>query len=646
MSTWAIPSSTEWAVPGFTEDWELGSGVSGRVVEAINTATGQHVAIKYLNDTLVRDPEFLSDFRATTERLTSLDAPHLATVFDYVEQPGTGAAIVTELIDGISLRKMLHRGPLGTAAALVVFKDSLLGLAAAHSRRVAHRDVKPDNVLIDANGWCTLTDVGLAVKTDKQMPAAGTPEYMAPELWNGSPYLPATDIYAATIMLCESLAGKPPYTGKPEALREGHELTQAPLDPYDPPLRDLIGWGLAKYSDRRPSSARAFAGAVDDRAVAAYGPNWEAEGRAELAERADKLLAVPDAGGGRSVLMARLARRRMMMFASIAAVAVVALLVGGLFYIVKQPVKVKQVSNVSAANVDAAIAVSPPLVTSKCLSPTTFTFTGTITAAQAGTVVYQWVYSSGPPGPVQSLQFNGVGGQPVSSGAFTTSTGGNGWAQLKLLLNPAPKLSSKATYSLICTVSNNNDISMTAKVAPAALSMGACQVPFPTLTATGSITAKNAGPVSYYWAISNGTSYYPVPNATNAGPITINFAQPGTQTVKPMTFPTLVPSSGGVVLVVTKPVPAVSAASQFRVTCPGAANPPPAAAPTVVKTTAKPSASASKSASPSVSPTPTTPSATPTSPSATPTSPTATPTSPTATPTTSSATATGTATTG
>jgi serine/threonine-protein kinase len=588
MSTWAVPSYAEWTVPGYADDRELGHGVSGRVVAAVSEATGQRVAIKYLHDSLVRDPEFLGEFRADAERLISLDAPHAASVFDFAEQPGGGAAVVTELIEGVSLRRMLRRGPLSARAALVVFKDSLLGLAAAHSRRVAHRDVKPDNVLIDANGWCTLTDFGLAVKTDKQMPAAGTPEYMAPELWNGSPNLPATDMYAATVVLCETLTGKPPFTGRLASLRQQHERTSVSLDPYDPPLRDLIAWGMAKYSDRRPPSARVFVNEVDQRGADAYGPNWEDQGRRELAERAARLLASPDQGGGSSARVSRLARRKMLTFVSVAAVAVVALLVGGLLYISKQPVKVQQLSNVAATNVDTTIAVSPALASNKCATPTTFSFTGTVTATEAGPVPYQWVYSTGQTSPVQTLNFTGIGTQAVAKGSVTTTTAGDGWAELKLLLSPAPKLSSQATYSLICSGAHNSDISVTSKIAPAALNFGSCNAPHPTLTATGTITAKNAGYVTFYWQMSNGTK---------TTPVQMQFTKPGTQAVNPLTFATWVPSAGSVVLVVTKPAPAATPPAVFNVTCPKPNYGAPAPSVSAVKTSASPSIS------PSIAPT-------------------------------------------
>ena len=173
------------------------------------------MAIKYFDENLLLgDPKFLRKFRSDAELLMSLDSAHVARIFDFVEEPGRGAAVVTALVEGVSLREMItRRGPLGAEAALVVLKDSLLGLAAAHSLPVTHRDLKPDNVLIDAKGWCTLTDFDIAVKASKRISARGTPPYMAPELWDGASSAPTSDIYAATVTLWESLTGKPPFSG-------------------------------------------------------------------------------------------------------------------------------------------------------------------------------------------------------------------------------------------------------------------------------------------------------------------------------------------------------------------------------------------------------------------------------------------------
>ena len=596
MSTWAIPSYAEWAVPGYTEERLIGHGVSGRVVAAVNDVTGQRVAIKYLNANLVRDNEFLAEFRSVAERLESLNAPHAASVFDFAEQPGESAAVVTEFVDGVSLRTMLaRRGPLGAKAALVVLKDSLLGLAAAHSRRVAHRDVKPDNVLIDATGWCTLTDFGIAVQTDKQMPAPGTPEYMAPELWNGAPNLPASDMYAATVVLCESLTGKLPFSGRSGRLRQQHESAPVQFDQYEPPLRDLIGWGLAKYSDRRPPSAWAFVSELDARAADAYGPYWEEEGRRELAERAEAVIALVandgGAGGGGSARVSRLARRKMLTFLSVVGAAMIVLLAAGAVVLTKKSHDPVPVIPVSATEVSAQISGTPPVVVSKCSAPTTFTFTGSITDLQPGPISYQWQYSSGKLGPVQTLSFATAGQQSVTSGAVTTSTAGDGWAQLKLLLNPGTKTSNQASYSLLCT-SANSDITVSASIAPASLSYSSCSAPHPTLTATGTITSKNAGTVSFYWAMSNGTK---------TTPVQLIFNKAGTQAANPLTFPTWVPSSGDVVLVVTKPAVAASKPAAFKVTCPTPTYASPATSP-AVKTSASPSASKT-SASPTTAPT-------------------------------------------
>ena len=133
MSAWTVPSfADDWSVPGYTAERELGRGASGRVVAAVNNATGQRVAIKYLSPALVRDPEFMWSFRTEAQMLRSLGVPQVVQVYDYLEQPGQGAAIVMELVDGVSLHEMIvRRGATGPEAALVVLKGSLIGLAGA-----------------------------------------------------------------------------------------------------------------------------------------------------------------------------------------------------------------------------------------------------------------------------------------------------------------------------------------------------------------------------------------------------------------------------------------------------------------------------------------------------------------------------------
>jgi len=456
------------------------------------------------------------------------------------------------------------------------------------------------------------------------MPAPGTPEYMAPELWNGAPGIPASDMYAATIVLCESLTGKVPFSGRAGRLRQLHESAPVQLDQYEPPLRDLIGWGLAKYSDRRPPSAWAFVGELDARAADAYGPYWEEQGRRELAERAEAVMAlVADdggAGGGGSARVSRLARRKMLTFLSVVGVALIVLIAAGAVILTKKSHEPIAPVSVSTAEVSAAISSTVPAVVSKCSTPTTFAFTGSITDLQPGPISYQWQYSSGQTGPVQTLNFATAGQQNVTGGSVTTSTAGDGWAQLKILLNPGSKLSNQASYSLLCS-SANSDISVSASIAPSLLNESSCSAPHPTLTATGTITAKNAGTVTFYWAMSNGTK---------TTPVQLIFNKAGTQAANPLTFPTWVPSSGDVVLVVTKPAVAASKPAVFKVTCPT----PTYAAPA---TSAAASPSASKSASPSA--TATSPSATPSTTAPTTTAPTTT-TPTTTTPTTTTPTTT------
>ena len=288
----------EWDVPGYTEVKMLGSGGFGDVVLARHDASGTAVAIKYLRPQLLADPEFTELFRAEAAVLASLDDPNVVRLYEYVESPA-GAAIVMELIDGVSLRDILVRQGATTAeAALVVLQGSLLGLAAAHRRGVVHRDYKPENVLINGAGESKLTDFGIAARAGDSPIPAGTLMYAPPEQFGGSPATPASDVYAATATFYECLTGQPPFTGDTaERLLYQHMSQPVPLEPVPEPLRPLVAAGLAKDPGARPADGTALVAELRAVAGGTYGPDWEERGRSALAAAALLLAALWPTGG-------------------------------------------------------------------------------------------------------------------------------------------------------------------------------------------------------------------------------------------------------------------------------------------------------------------------------------------------------------
>src|SRR5579871_3269538 len=203
----------DWKVPGYTELRRIGSGGFGDVVLARQNSSGSLVAVKYLRRELLDEPEFAEMFRAEARVLASLDDPNVVRLYEYVESPA-GAAIVMELVDGVSVRDILSRqGATTPEAALVVLFGSLLGLAAAHAKGVVHRDYKPANVLIDGQGASKLTDFGIAALAGGRPVPAGTLRYMPPEQFEGAAASPAADVYAATVTFYQCLAGRVPFDG-------------------------------------------------------------------------------------------------------------------------------------------------------------------------------------------------------------------------------------------------------------------------------------------------------------------------------------------------------------------------------------------------------------------------------------------------
>ncbi|MFJ3656829.1 serine/threonine-protein kinase [Streptomyces nigra] len=293
-------STRTWEVPGYTGSLELGSGASGRVVLAVHEETGVPVAVKYLSESLRTRPGFVHEFRAEARLLGGLESPYVTGLYEYVESP-QGAAIVMELVDGVSLRTLLTRqGPLTPEAALVVLKGSLLGLADAHQVGVVHRDYKPENVLVLPDGTSKLVDFGIAVDAGTDGGVAGTPSYMAPEQWTGAPASPAADVYAATATFFECLTGHKPFAGDNIAeLALRHVEAPVPAEEAPEPVRDLVRRGLAKEPEQRPARAAEFVRELEAAAGAGYGPDWEERGRDRLAALVALLpLLLPSARDG------------------------------------------------------------------------------------------------------------------------------------------------------------------------------------------------------------------------------------------------------------------------------------------------------------------------------------------------------------
>jgi serine/threonine-protein kinase len=513
-------------------------------------------------------------------------------VHEFAEQPGEGAAVVTELVAGVSLAEVVRRrGPLSPRAALAAAHSVLLALAAGHAYRIAHRDCQPRNVLVDAAGQVKLGGFGAAVPWRVPLPAAGAPAYLAPERWNGAPAGPASDIYAAAALFFECLAGRPPFTGNLPSLREQHAAAPVPLDGIDPPLRDLIVRGLAKDPARRPRSAGAFAAELESAARAGYGPGWEDQGRQELAGYAAAALPptpagvtgsssrpVVPSGAASRFLGAVRGRRRLLGSVVVAAAALV--VIGG----VAAAVTVRQPGHGTGSasggsprlaavtpSYTAVANVTPPVAAGTCSRVAAFRFSGTLSATTAGTVAYRWVYSAGKPGPEQTVRFTGPGHQAVAGPTVTARTAGTGWAELEVTA-PVKRTSTEASYRRLCGGSSAGGVSVAAAVTPSTRT-ASCAIAPPGFTAAGSIRAAKAERVTYYWARSDGQTS---PLAT------LTFGQAGTLAVTPLTIvPPAASGAGEAVLVVTSPVAVASAPAAYTLTCTAPAASPGRTAPAV-----------------------------------------------------------------
>jgi len=196
---------------------KLGAGGMANVYLAEDQELGRRVAIKILNDRHANDEQFVERFRREAKNAAALSHPNIVSIYDRGEAEGT-YYIAMEFIDGRTLKELIvSRGPAPLTVAVEYARQILSALRFAHRHGIVHRDIKPHNVLVDAEGRVKVTDFGIARAGTSQMTEAGsivgTAQYLSPEQARGTNVDQRSDVYSLGIVLYELLTGTVPFNG-------------------------------------------------------------------------------------------------------------------------------------------------------------------------------------------------------------------------------------------------------------------------------------------------------------------------------------------------------------------------------------------------------------------------------------------------
>jgi hypothetical protein len=249
----------------------IGRGGMGEVYRADDLKLGQPVALKFLPKALADDSVRRERLFAEVRIARQVSHPNICRVYDISELEGRHF-LTMEYIDGEDLASLLKRiGSLHGAKALDVARQLCAGLAAAHDKGVLHRDLKPANVMIDGRGRVRITDFGLAVVAEEEIPegdVSGTPPYMAPEQFAGKGASVRSDIYALGLVFYELFTGRRAFDSKTLAELRAKKETSSPTAPseiardIDPIVERVILRCIDKDPRQRPSSAAQVAAAL------------------------------------------------------------------------------------------------------------------------------------------------------------------------------------------------------------------------------------------------------------------------------------------------------------------------------------------------------------------------------------------------
>jgi hypothetical protein len=256
----------------------LGAGGMAEVYRALELPLGREVAVKVLPAALAADPNYVARFRTEARRVAQLRHPHIVEVYAFNGGEHGDLLYLVMPVLRESLRDRLdHEGRLSIEESIRIVTEIASGLEVAHGMGLVHRDVKPENILLDQNGQAKLTDFGIA----REMPAhrqgtaaqtlaatglpVGTPEYMAPEQLRGGTVDQRADIYALASVLYELLTGRVPHEAETPYEVAALVLTEPTTPPsqrnpdISPELEQVVMTALEKIPTKRYPDMRRFA---------------------------------------------------------------------------------------------------------------------------------------------------------------------------------------------------------------------------------------------------------------------------------------------------------------------------------------------------------------------------------------------------
>lgn len=240
----------------------LGAGGFGAVYRAYQPSVKRNVALKVILPEFANHPDFIRRFEAEAQIIARLEHLHIVPLYDFWREPD-GAYLVMRLLHG-SLRGLVQKEPLNLEQTADIVDQISAALSVAHRNGIVHRDIKPDNILLDEEGNAYLTDFGIAKdlqedtdEDDLDDELTGSPHYISPEQAQQEQVSGQSDIYSLGIVVFEMLTGSAPFAGNTTMMELILKQINEPLPPIqtlNPDLPEDIDWVIQRATDKNPDA--------------------------------------------------------------------------------------------------------------------------------------------------------------------------------------------------------------------------------------------------------------------------------------------------------------------------------------------------------------------------------------------------------